>query len=100
MIPRLHVDPEALARLCRGHHILKLSLFGSALKGANRADSDVDLLVEFEPGGTPGFLGLAALEAELSELLGGRRVDLRTPQDLSRYFRDEVLRMAEVQFAR
>ena len=100
MIPRLHVDPAALARLCCRHHILKLSLFGSALKGANRADSDVDLLVEFEPGETPGFLGLAALEAELSELLGGRRVDLRTPQDLSRHFRGEVLRIAEVQFAR
>lgn len=100
MIRRLQVDPAALARLCGRHHILKLSLFGSALKGANRVDSDVDLLVEFEPGQTPGFLGLAVLEAELSELLGGRRVDLRTPQDLSRYFRDEVLRMAEVQFAR
>ena len=76
-----------------------MSLFGSVLKGADRPDSDIDLLVEFEPNNVPGLLGMAAIEAELSDLLGGRRVDLRTPQELSRYFRDEVVRAAEVQFA-
>ena len=96
---RLPLDQEALARLCRRHGIRRLSLFGSVLKGADRPDSDIDLLVEFEPGAIPGLLGVAAIEAELSELLSGRRVDLRTSQDLSRYFRDEVERTAEVQFA-
>jgi uncharacterized protein len=88
-----------LARLCRRHYIRRLALFGSVLKGTDRPDSDVDLLVEFEPGATPGLLRLAAIEAELSALLGGRRIDLRTPQDLSPYFRSEVMRTAEVQFA-
>lgn len=92
-------DAEQLAQLCRRHHIRKLSLFGSVLAGTARPDSDVDLLVEFEPGQAPGLLGLAAIEAELSALLGGQRVDLRTPQDLSRHFRDEVVRTAEVQYA-
>jgi hypothetical protein len=59
----------------------------------------VDLLVEFVPGQEPGLIGLGGIEIELSQLLGGRKVDLRTPQDLSRYFRDEVLRTAEVQYA-
>jgi predicted nucleotidyltransferase len=92
-------DQEALARLCRRHRIRRLSLFGSVLKGRARPDSDIDLLVEFEPEAVPGLLGMAAIEAELSELLGGRRVDLRTAQELSRHFRDEVVRAAEVQFA-
>jgi len=96
---RLPLDHEALAQLCRRYGIHRLSLFGSVLKGTDRADSDIDLLVEFEPGAIPGLLGMAAIEAELSELLSGRRVDLRTAQDLSRYFRDEVERTAEVQFA-
>ena len=95
----LSFDEEALGCLCRRHHIRRLALFGSVLKGTDGPTSDVDLLVEFESGAVPGFLGLARIEAELSSLLGGRRVDLRTPQDLSRYFRDEVLREAEVQFA-
>jgi predicted nucleotidyltransferase len=69
------------------------------LKGAARPDSDVDLLVEFEPGEEPGLIGVANLESELSILLGGRRVDLRTPGDLSRYFRDEIVQTAEVQYA-
>jgi predicted nucleotidyltransferase len=65
------------------------------LAGTARPESDIDLLVEFEPGQAPGLLGLAALEAELSALLGGQRVDLRTAQDLSQHFRDQVLRTAE-----
>ncbi len=96
---RLPLDHEILARLCRRHYIRRLSLFGSLLRGEGRPDSDVDLLVEFEPGKAPGLLGLAVIEAELSSLLGERRVDLRTAQDLSRHFRSEVIRTAEVQYA-
>lgn len=97
---RLPLDRDVLAQLCQRHRIRKLSLFGSVLKDAARPDSDVDLLVEFDPGEEPGLIGVANLEAELSVLLGGRRVDLRTAQDLSRYFRDEVVRTAAVQYAR
>lgn len=96
----LNLDNATLARFCERHHIYRLALFGSQLKGAARPDSDIDLLVEFEPGGVPGLLGIAAMEIELADLLGGRKVDLRTPQDLSRHFRDEVMRTAEVQHAR
>ncbi len=95
----LFSDNSALISLCQRHHIRQLSLFGSTLKGANRPDSDVDLLVEFEPGMAPGLLHLAGIEMELSALIGDRKVDLRTAQDLSRYFRDEALRTAEVQYA-
>jgi predicted nucleotidyltransferase len=91
-------DDAALAALCRRYHIRRLSLFGSTLKGTNRPDSDVDLLVEFEPGATPGLLTMAQIEIDLSVLLDGRKVDLRTAGDLSRYFRDEVVRTAEPQF--
>ena len=91
-------DDAALEALCRRYGIRRLSLFGSTLSGANRPDSDVDLLVEFQPGATPGLLTIARIENELSPLLGGRKVDLRTAKDLSRYFRDEVVRTAEVQY--
>lgn len=75
------------------------SLFGSVLRDDFGPDSDVDVLVEFEEGHTPGFFGLARMQQELSGLFG-REVDLRTPQDLSRYFRDEVTGSAAVQYAR
>ena len=88
-----------LADFCRRHHIRKLSFFGSVLNEDFRPDSDVDVLVEFEPGHAPGLFRLSGMANELSSLLGGRRVDLRTPQDLSRYFRDEVLASAEVGYA-
>jgi uncharacterized protein len=87
-----------IARFCAQHLILRLSLFGSVLKGLDQPDSDIDLLVEFEPGAKPTLLDLAGMEAELSEMLGGRRIDIRTPRELSPYFRDEVLRQAEVQY--
>ena len=99
MPDRLFPDRAALTALCRRHRIRRISLFGSVLKGTARPDSDVDLLVEFEPDAIPGLLGLAAIEMELSDFLGGRRVDLRTAQELSRYFRDEVMRTARVQYA-
>jgi len=98
MDARLPFKRDALAALCRRHRIRRLSLFGSALKGTAGPDSDVDLLVEFERGAAPTLLDLADIEQELSALLGGRRVDLRTPEDLSRYFRDEVVREAELQY--
>jgi predicted nucleotidyltransferase len=83
------LDDDVLAELCRRHGIRRLALFGSALHDELRPDSDIDLLVEFAPGHTPGLLGIAAIELELERLVE-RRVDLRTPGDLSRYFRDTV----------
>lgn len=92
------LDDATLQRLCRAHGVRRLSLFGSQLKGTTRPDSDIDLLVAFEPGARPTLLDVAQLEIDLSQALGGRRVDVRTAQDLSRFFRDEVLRTAEVQY--
>ncbi len=98
MSRRLNVDEHALKRICEQHRIRRLSLFGSQLKGKARPDSDVDLLVEFFPEARPTLLDIAQIEIELSQLLGGRKVDLRTAQDLSRHFRDEVVRTAEPQY--
>jgi uncharacterized protein len=92
-------DKEALADLCRRRKIERLALFGSTLKGTARPDSDVDLLVRFAPEAEIGLFEVSAIEIELSEMLSGRKVDLRTKEDLSRYFRDEVERTAEVQYA-
>ena len=96
---RFPVPKSKLAEFCRRHHIEKLSLFGSVLREDFRSDSDIDVLVEFEPGHVPGLFGLSDMETELSTLLGGRKVDIRTPAELSRYFRDRVLREAKVQYA-
>ncbi len=95
---RLVVDRRAIADFCRGHHIRKLAFFGSVLREDFRPDSDVDVLIEFELGHRVG-LAFFAIQEELSELLG-RRVDLHTPQFLSRYFRDEVLSEAEAQYVK
>ena len=92
-LPRL-----AIATFCRAHGIRRLAVFGSALRDDFRSDSDIDLLVEFEPGRAPGLFGVARMERELSALLGGRKVDLRTPADLSPYFRQQVLDEAVVQY--
>ena len=99
MDTRPKIEPAKLDALCRRHSIRKLSLFGSRLKGTARPDSDVDLLVEFEPGAAVTLFDMARIEIELSALLGGARVDLRTAADLSRHFRDEVVRTAEPQYA-
>lgn len=93
------IDQQRLAGFCERHRIIRLSLFGSQAAGTARSDSDIDLLVEFERDAEPGLLALAKMEAELSSYLSGRRVDLRTRKDLSRYFRDEVVRSAQVQYA-
>lgn len=94
-------DPDfsRLHGLCRDRGIRRLSLFGSRLKGTHRPDSDMDLLVEFEPGKVPGLIGLSALELDLSRLLG-HQIDLRTPEDLSHLFRQEVMREARTLYAR
>jgi len=97
--PVLTIRPENLSDFCLRNHIRKLSLFGSALRGKMRPDSDIDLLVEFEPGREPGLITLAGMELELMEYLG-REVQMLTPGDLSRYFRDEVLQAAELQYER
>ena len=89
LAPGVSIEEGRLGAFCAEHGIRHLGLFGSALRGQLRPDSDIDLLVEFEPGRTPGLLGIAQLELELADLLG-RSVELRTLRDLSRYFRDEV----------
>lgn len=91
------VPHEKLMEFCRSNHIHKMSLFGSALRDELRPDSDIDLLVEFEKAHVPGLITLAGMEIELSEMFG-RKVDLRTPRDLSRNFRNEVIAEAEVQY--
>jgi predicted nucleotidyltransferase len=90
---------DQIAEFCRRHHIRRLAVFGSALRSDFNETSDIDILVEFEPDHIPGLLGMARMERELSALFGGRKVDLRTPEDLSRYFRQDVLNEAEVQYA-
>jgi predicted nucleotidyltransferase len=96
---RAHVDipKQRVAEFCRRNHIRRLALFGSVLRDDFRPDSDVDVLVEFEPGACVGLLRLAGMEIELGEILG-RKVDLNTPGFLSDYFRDQVLAEAEVQY--
>jgi uncharacterized protein len=91
----LTVDETVLRAFCREHGIRSLRLFGSAVRNELRDDSDIALLVEFEPARTPGLLGVAKLEVELQQLLG-REVDLRTVGDLSPYFRDDVVATARV----
>jgi predicted nucleotidyltransferase len=98
MRAKIIINPEHIADFCHRHHIRKLALFGSVLRDDFRPESDVDVLVEFEPGRAVGLIRLAGIERELSELLG-RKVDMRTPADLSRYFRQEVLDSAEVHYA-
>ena len=96
--PHIDLPKEKIAGFCKSNHIRKLSLFGSVLHGDFRPDSDVDLLVEFDPEHIPGFFKLAHMERELSGIIG-KKVDLRTPQELSKYFRTQVLSEAEVQYA-
>lgn len=95
---RIEVPTEAVAEFCRRNKIRKLSLFGSVLRDDFRPDSDVDVLVEFEPEARVGFFGLFRMERELSKLLGGRKIEMSTPMCLSKYFRDDVLAEAEVQY--
>lgn len=93
ILHHIEIPTEQLADFCLRHHIRRLALFGSILRDDFGPDSDVDVLVEFEPGKTPGF-GFFTIELALSELLG-RTVDLNTPNSLSKYFREEVLEEAQ-----
>lgn len=95
MVTKLDIDLEKLAEFCRSNGIQRLSLFGSTLHGTNRPDSDLDLLVVFEPESEFGLFGVAGIEIDLSEMLG-TKVDLRSPEDLSQYFRQTVMDEAEV----
>ena len=96
---KIRIPGKQIAEFCKKNHIRKLSLFGSVLRDDFSSESDIDFLVEFETGKVPGLIGLSRMERELSKILSGRKVDLRTPQDLSKYFRKEVLACAEVQYA-
>ena len=91
------ISKDKLADFYKKNHIRKLSVFGSAVRGDLQPDSDIDLLVEFERDLTPGLFSIIRMEMELCEMLD-RKVDLRTPEDLSQYFRDEVVRNAELQY--
>ncbi|NJK73391.1 MAG: nucleotidyltransferase family protein [Microcoleus sp. SU_5_6] len=92
------IPKEEIEQFCQRHHIRKLSLFGSVLRDDFTPESDIDLLVEFEPGKTPGFFKIVSMEMELSEMLEGRKIDLRTPNELSIYFREKVMAEAVVQY--
>jgi len=98
VIRNIDIPSDAIATFCRRHHIQRLALFGSVLRNDFAPDSDLDILVEFEQGHTPG-LAFFGMQAELSELLG-RNVDLNTPGFLSRYFRDQVMQEAVVAYER
>jgi len=98
MTTRLTIDHQRIVEFCRGHHIVKLAFFGSVLREDFRPDSDVDVLAWFDPGHVPGMFKLVAMENELSGIVG-RVVDLRTPEDLSRLFRQEAIQSAEVEYA-
>jgi hypothetical protein len=95
----ISLSDAQIRTFCVKHHIRSLALFGSVLREDFGPASDIDVLVEFESQHVPGLLRLAAMERELSALVGGRRVEMRTPRDLSRYFRDDVLAQAVVQYA-
>lgn len=98
MDTQLTPDRNRVAAFCQKHYIRRLALFGSVLRSDFGPESDVDVLVEFEPEHAPGLLGMARMERELSEIFQGRKIDLRTPEDLSPYFRDRVVQQAEVQY--
>ncbi|HLA04389.1 MAG TPA: nucleotidyltransferase family protein [Syntrophales bacterium] len=95
---KIDIPHEKIAEFCKKNHIMKLSFFGSVLREDFGPDSDIDVLVDFIPGMGPGFFGLSHMELELSDIIG-RKVDLRTPNELSRYFRDEVVSSARTEYA-
>jgi predicted nucleotidyltransferase len=98
-VAQIEIPEAQIGEICQRQGIKRLALFGSVLTGRFSDSSDIDVLVEFRPGTRIGFFRLADIEAELSRLFGGRKIDLRTPMDLSRYFRNEVVRDALVVYA-
>ncbi|MEA5469854.1 nucleotidyltransferase family protein [Spirulina sp. 06S082] len=93
------LSPEKIVRFCQKYHIRKLSVFGSVLRDDFSDESDIDFLVEFEPEYIPGYIRLAGMEIELSEIID-RKADLRTISELSRYFRQQVLKEAKIQYVK
>ena len=99
MAPRVAVDQVKIAEICKRHGITKLALFGSVLRDDFGPKSDIDVLVEFDPGHVPGFFGLYRIEQEIAALFGDRRIDLLTYRSLNPHIKDRVLAEAEVQYA-
>ncbi|HQY92678.1 MAG: nucleotidyltransferase family protein [Caldilinea sp.] len=95
---QIEIPQHKIADFCRRNHIRRLAVFGSVLRPEFGVESDIDILVEFDPRHVPGLFAIARMERELSALWQGRKVDLRTPEDLSRYFRQQVIQEAEVQY--
>jgi len=99
-VAKIALDRARIAAFCERHNIARMSLFGSVLRDDFGPESDVDVLVEFVPGKGPGFFELVEMEYEFAELLGtAHKVDLRTPHELSKYFREEVVAGAEMLYA-
>ena len=96
---KIKIPQNKLRDFCKKYHIRKLALFGSVLRSDFKPTSDIDVLVEFEPGKEPGFIRLGEIESELSELLGGRRIDLVTERALNPHLREKILKEARVQYA-
>lgn len=97
MVLAIEIPEKKIEEFCRRNGVRKLSIFGSVLRDDFNPESDVDILVEFDDDATPGFFRLMRMQDELTEILG-RTVDLRTPKDLSRYFRDDVVNNAVIQY--
>lgn len=98
MKEKIRLPKEKIAEFCKENNIIKFSIFGSVLRDDFNENSDIDILVEFDKNHIPGFIRLANIQRKLSELLGGKLVDIRTPSELSPYFRDKVIKVAEVQY--
>ena len=98
MESKIKLSKDKIAKFCQENHIVKFSLFGSVIRNDFNENSDIDILVEFDKNHIPGFIRLANIQNALSKLLGGKEVDIRTPNDLSPYIRDRVLSTAEVQY--
>jgi len=92
-----YISRAELETFCRENHITKMSLFGSALRDELKPDSDIDILVEFEKGKAPGLMGFCHIQNLLTDLIG-RKVELHTPNDISRFFRDDVVKNAVIQY--
>lgn len=92
----VQIPQKSIEEFCKRNHIRKLAFFGSVLREKFRPDSDIDVLVVFEKNHVPGLIGLSRMERELSSIFGGKKVDLRTPEDLSRFFRERVVKESKV----
>jgi predicted nucleotidyltransferase len=97
MVLAIEIPEKKIEEFCKRNRVRKLSIFGSVLRDDFNPESDIDILVEFDDDATPGFFRLMRMQDELTEMLG-RSVDLRTPKDLSRYFRDDVVNNAVIQY--